>query len=362
MSTVLLADDDKLIIEILTDALELKGYNVLQATNGVEALDKLKHFHPDIIVCDIAMPKLDGYEVLAEAKKNVDTFNIPFIFLTALESKVREGMNLGADDFLAKPISIEVLVAAIESHLSKKRAEQRFYDKKNEEFKQNIIRSLPHEFRTPLNGIIGFSNLIVGSGDNININDIKLMASEISNSGNRLLRLVHNYTHYISLYNQQQNSSKEATDVPLIHLQNAIHFILNKYAFPTNRRKDFVVNIASNAKFKIKEEDLIHIIDNLLDNAFKFSKEGEAVIISAEERDDSYKLVFYNEGRGLSQEEVKAISPLVQFERKTYEQQGVGLGLAIVKLICLLNDVKITFEGEKFKFARIILEFKKIAS
>jgi DNA-binding response OmpR family regulator len=121
MKKVLLIEDDTTLRENTAELLELENFKVLTATNGLEGLDKAKKELPNVIVCDIMMPKLDGYGVLEGLSKSDKTKYIPFIFLSAKTERkdVRKGMNLGADDYITKPFEEEELITAIESRLAK---------------------------------------------------------------------------------------------------------------------------------------------------------------------------------------------------------------------------------------------------
>ncbi|WP_347925559.1 response regulator [Pontimicrobium sp. SW4] len=121
MKTILLIEDDTVLRENTVELLELSNYKVISASNGKIGVDKAKLALPDIIICDILMPKLDGYGVLNALAKNNNTKHIPFIFLSAKTERqdIRKGMNLGADDYITKPFSEDDLISAIESRLAK---------------------------------------------------------------------------------------------------------------------------------------------------------------------------------------------------------------------------------------------------
>lgn len=121
MTKVLLIEDDSVLRENIAELLELSDFEVLTAPNGKLGLKSININMPDIIVCDIMMPELDGYEVLNEVTKNNKTKHIPFIFLSAKteHQDVRKGMNLGADDYITKPFTEDELVSAIKSRLAK---------------------------------------------------------------------------------------------------------------------------------------------------------------------------------------------------------------------------------------------------
>lgn len=121
MKKVLIIEDNEDVRENTADILELAGYSVTTAENGKVGVEKANKLLPDVIVCDIMMPELDGYEVLHELNKNTKTAGIPFIFLTAKTEKIdmRKGMNLGADDYVTKPFTENELIDAIESRIKR---------------------------------------------------------------------------------------------------------------------------------------------------------------------------------------------------------------------------------------------------
>jgi CRP-like cAMP-binding protein/CheY-like chemotaxis protein len=128
---VLIIEDNNDIRENIVEILELAGYEVFAADNGKVGVDLAVKNLPDIVLCDIMMPELDGYGVLYMLNKYPETAAIPFIFLTAKAERVdlRKGMEMGADDYLTKPFDDMELLNAIESRLKKKEAQQAFYSK-----------------------------------------------------------------------------------------------------------------------------------------------------------------------------------------------------------------------------------------
>ncbi len=121
MKTILLIEDDSALRENTAELLELSDFEVITAPNGRVGIDLAKEHHPDIVVCDIMMPEVDGYGVLEALSSNQTTQHIPFIFLSAKteHKEVRLGMNMGADDYLTKPFEEDELISAIESRLAK---------------------------------------------------------------------------------------------------------------------------------------------------------------------------------------------------------------------------------------------------
>ena len=121
MKTILIIEDDTVLRETTAEILELENYGVITAANGKRGIEQAKIMVPDLIICDIMMPELDGYDVLKTLSEDEKTKRIPFIFMSAKTEMldVRKGMDLGADDYLTKPVKEELLLSAIESRLVK---------------------------------------------------------------------------------------------------------------------------------------------------------------------------------------------------------------------------------------------------
>lgn len=138
--TILIIEDNDDIRESTTEILELANYQVLTADNGKMGVEIATKQHPDLILCDIMMPELDGYGVLYLLNKSSETAAIPFIFLTAKAERIdmRKGMEMGADDYLTKPFDDVELLNAIESRLQKKEKQQAYYSKSLESL-DNLI-------------------------------------------------------------------------------------------------------------------------------------------------------------------------------------------------------------------------------
>ncbi|MGI9545715.1 MAG: response regulator [Flavobacteriaceae bacterium] len=122
MKKVLLIEDDTVLRENTAELLELAGYEVVTASNGRNGIQAAKQYRPDVIVCDIMMPQMDGYQVLETLSEDRDSHGVPFIFLSAKTERkdVRKGMELGADDYITKPFEEAELIGAIESRLARK--------------------------------------------------------------------------------------------------------------------------------------------------------------------------------------------------------------------------------------------------
>lgn len=131
MNTILIIEDNTILRKITARILSLAGYNILEAGNGRIGVNLAMQYKPDLILCDIMMPGLDGYGVFNQLSQNAETAHILFIFLTAKAERndFRKGMDMGADDYLTKPFEKKELLNAVESHLAKKQKREAFYSR-----------------------------------------------------------------------------------------------------------------------------------------------------------------------------------------------------------------------------------------
>ena len=347
-SKILVIEDKDVMRENLLELLEAEEFEAIGAENGKMGLESALKDLPDVILCDVMMPELDGYGVLKRLRSHRETATIPFIFLTAKADRVdlREGMELGADDYLTKPYTPDEVLKAIGTQLKKQEAIDSSAESKLEELRNNIIHSLPHELKTPLNGILGFSELIVYKCEQLNLQDIREMAEGIRRSGERLHRLIQNYLLYAEL--ELLASNPEEVELLRSHrVESTKSLITDRILIKSqtaNRLADLLFDM-QDSPAHISDIMLNKIVSELIENAFKFSKEETPVRINTRCKDNQLILEVINEGRGMTPEQIAKLGAYMQFERRLYEQQGSGMGLSIVKRIAELHAGQLIIES-----------------
>lgn len=361
---ILVIDDEDLIRKLIIEIIELEGFEAISAEHGLQGVEFAKTYHPDLIICDVTMPYLDGLGTLAALRKDPQTASIPFIFLTAKidHSDIRQGMNLGADDYLPKPVGREELVTAIRAQFQKHSWMRDQYEKKMEELRRNISSSLPHELRTPLNGILGMSELLMDVYDTFTREEILEMVRDIHTSAKRLHRLVENFWLYAKL----ETLSTDPGHLEVIRKQAqtfSAKAIIEKVAVTKardfNRVPDLHLTVAEEA-VKISDSHLAKVTEELLENAFKYSLPGTPVIVTGTVGPDTYLLTVVEYGRGMTANQIADIGAYMQFERTIYEQQGAGLGLAIVQRIIEINEGSLRIESIPDQQTKIEVELPKL--
>ncbi|NEQ35726.1 MAG: hybrid sensor histidine kinase/response regulator [Okeania sp. SIO3I5] len=348
MKKILVIEDEKPILTIITDILEAEDFVVIGAKNGRVGIEKAQQEVPDLILCDVMMPEVDGYGVLKSLRKNLATEAIPFIFLTAKSTKadLREGMELGADDYLTKPFTRNELMKAINTRLDKQRVIERKTQEQLDDLRSSITLSLPHELRTPLNGIIGYSQLIIEDFPDLEEDEIFTMLENINFSAHRLYRLIQNFLLYtdLELLSRDRDRLQLFKAGELSNPKSIIKEVALEKAKKFNRLKDLDVT-SDNANLKISEPNFRKIIDELLDNAFKFSIPDTKVEVIGRLVNNIFAVDFIDRGTGMSINEISNVGAYKQFNRRIYEQQGSGLGLVIAKRMTELHNGKLIIES-----------------
>ncbi len=349
MKKILVIEDDASLREFMIKYfLEKQGYAVITAENGAVGLEKAKHDIPDLIISDIMMPQMNGYEVLRALQQSPDTAEIPFIFLTAMSNRsdIRNGMNLGADDFLVKPFMSQELLNAINKRFEKKAKLEIRANQRLENLREKIARVLPHEFRTPLSTILGVSNILLEECDDMPKDELKEMLTFLNVSAKRLNRLIENYLLYVSLENIVDFEELRSASVMV-----SKEFILEQFAQQAQRYdrvSDLVVEGIpddDSISIAISEPHFVKLIEEVCDNACKFSEKDTPIHITLSTRGNSYVISCSNAGVGMTHQQIQEIGAFMQFERELREQQGAGLGLVLARKIVELHDGSLTIES-----------------
>jgi signal transduction histidine kinase len=256
-------------------------------------------------------------------------------------------MELGADDYLTKPFSHKELMAAVNARLDKQAEMQRQSDKRLNELRGNITLALPHELRTPLNGIMGLAQIMIEDYATMPPAEVLETSRFIHDSALRLHRLIENFLVYsqIELMASEAKVIDTSSAVKPVAVQEMVPDLVRKIAARHKREGDLLLKI-EHASLLVPAENLSKIVEEVADNAFKFSEPGKPVLVAAVVQFDQCRLSFTDKGRGMTPEQISRIAPHMQFERHTFEQQGAGLGLVIAKRITELLGGQFQIESK----------------
>jgi two-component system, sensor histidine kinase and response regulator len=356
MPTILVIDDEESVRLPLSDLLRFDGFDVLEAKDGKSGVEMATEEVPDLIICDIMMPGMDGFEVLEALRKFSFMAMTPFIFLTARidPADTERGLNLGADDYVCKPFEPTQLIERIRSRLGKYRIMK---DSLNE-VRSNLIGKVPHEFKTPLNGILGFASMMKENAHMLNSGEVRDFSSLILESGERMLQTVVNYVRYLEL---QIDLGQD--EIPGKYCDTHCHFevvdmdrVLGRLFNQFPERKNDVDRFIQPVGLALEGDDLEYMVYQLVENALKFSRSASRVSISTVVDADSYVLSVADRGQGMSNDQISKLGPFIQLNREEQEQQGLGLGLSVVDSICRLYGGSISITGQPGDGTRVILK------
>ncbi|MBX3045346.1 MAG: response regulator [Candidatus Kapabacteria bacterium] len=360
---ILVIEDEPEINRDLVRFLELSDYEVINAADGNAGFLAAVNNIPDLIISDIMIPGLNGYELLKKLQENPETAAIPVIFLSAKTNKfdIREAMNLGADDFITKPYDVDELLNTVKVRLEKKHKRESHLTQKIENLQTNLRKTMPHEIRTPLNVILGFSEFLMKNKKIIKESDVLDMIKNIHQSGQRLQRTFENYLLYANLElicateSERMKFQKNKTFMADIFIRDVA---LGK-ASEFQRDEDLILELVD-ADVLIYEEHFKKLIDEILDNSFKFSEKSTEISIKTSFENKIFIIIVKDFGRGMNQEQIRKLEEFVQFDRNTYEQQGTGLGLSIIRRIIDIYSGKFEIRSVQEEFTEIEIHLPAI--
>lgn len=356
MTTILIIEDDESLRESIAEILQFEGFSTLMAFEGRQGFEMAVQHIPDLIICDGMMPVMDGFEVLNKIRQDPTTKLIPLIFISALAERenTRKGMDLGADDYLVKPFTRLELLKTVRSRLTRLHQQEKRQQDVVSDLKMKVLRSLPHELNTPLNGIIGFGQLLKDEALSLTTDEVAAYGTHIHASGLQLYRHIQNYLLLSEL--EMSDESHFSGVEPWNNAMDICREVAQSIAMKYQRTNDLSF-VGADVSIMIAEQEFKKLMEEVIDNAFKFSQPGSAVSVVMHQELGNLRISVTDQGRGMQQSEIEKIGMYEQFKRMVYEQQGLGLGLAIVRKLVTLHHgrFQIKSQPEKQTIVEVIL-------
>ena len=355
MTSILVIEDTQGVREEIVDILGFEGFDVRQAANGRLGYEAAVADPPDLVVCDLMMPELDGYGTLEALRANPATAAVPVLFLTARADRpdMRRAMELGADDYLTKPFSAEDLLKAIEATLAKRKQVKEHAEEQLTTLRTQLARALPHELRTPLQTIVGYADLLRDPAGLSSFDEVALMGTRILEAAQRLERMTENFLFYAQLNMTAaplQPSATGATHDGGVLTRN----LATKQAAASGRAADLRLDVAD-VGCGLVPKHFTKVVEELVDNAFKFSSAGSVVDVALVATPTGVRLTIRDHGRGMDPDQIARVGAYMQFDRALHEQQGCGLGLGIAQRIATLWDGALTIERPEDGGTRVVV-------
>jgi len=361
--TILIIDDIRINVMLLESILS-EEYQVISATDGHMGLMLASEKKPDLILLDIVMPEMDGYEICKQLKSNPETQAIPVIFVSAKDKIDDEmkGLEFGAVDYIAKPLAEELVKLRVAIHLGiaedKKIHAQLTEEKSQAEIVSrttvDILSRISHEFRTPLNAILGFAQLLQ-MDDDLLIEQAESV-EEIYKAGGHLLNLISGVL--------ELNDFHFPEEIPLnlstVSLQDLIKTVLAGYEPLASERHIEINNLialSEDITLRVDASRLNRSLENLISNAVLYNREYGKIILSYEIQGDNLKICIQDSGEGLTEAEIEQVFHPFDRLHKHATIEGAGLGLLITRSLMDSLEGKLGVESTPNEGSTFWLEF-----
>jgi signal transduction histidine kinase len=314
---------------------------------------------PDIIISDIAMPGGDGEDLLRRIRQHPDLANKQVVLMTGDAHRLgpRHGMEVGADDFLSKPVSLEALISCVEARLKRAQVHWRVEDRALERLRASLHSNLPHEFFTPLGGILGLTDILRTEWDGLPAEEAKELVHDIHQSALRLHRTLRNYLMVLEL-REAGDPSKLPPPLCATDVEERIWSGVRTVARRRGRKGDIEVRIEP-CSILVQPDDLGVLVEELVDNACHYSRQNTPVTV---ELDRNGALTVADHGRGMTAEELKNVGVFQQFERPVQEQQGLGIGLVLVTRLATKCGTRPVIESTVGQGTKVRVAFIKASA
>ncbi len=361
---ILIVEDDDALLRGVTDLLEMAGYDVSQAGDGSIALGMMERMGhaPDLIVSDIGMPNMDGFEFLGAVRARQRWLTIPFIFMTAKDEKedIRSGKLHGADDYITKPFEFRDLLISVQSALNRREQLSAMQASEMEALRQQILKVLNHEFRTPLSYIVAYADLMANSPSFKHSAELRQYIYGIMEGSERLKRLIESFLTLAELESGTGAKIFEARKTVIDNLPALLGRVIEAQHDRAAER-GVAVRLIADTKAPPLIGDTTYLelaLLHLLDNAIKFSPKQQAsmVTVSLLSDDEHIVVAVCDQGRGIAASEHRRLfETFYQIDRDHNEQQGTGAGLAIARHVAHLHGGQIALESEPGKGSCFLL-------
>ena len=355
MTKILLIEDEGPLRSEVAEWLMFEGYDIVEAEDGIQGVDIAFSYMPDLILCDIMMPRLDGYGVLLEVNSNPSTVATPFIFLTAKASHedLRGGMNSGADDYITKPFTRQELLLAIQRQLDKRLAREQWHNHEvqqlhealAQEHEQRIVKAklvgmFSHDFRNPLSTILSSNGLLRDYSDRLDEQKRLIHMNRIDASVRQLMQMLDD----MMIVTQMEAGSLQFNPEPL-KITQIIQNIVEEFQAINNEACTVTFETQINDTALVDVRLIRQIASNLISNAIKYSPPGTEVLVTLQAQDENYIFTVQDHGIGIEAEDQEHLFNAFQRGSNVGKVTGTGLGLAIVKQAVSLHNGSIQLQS-----------------
>jgi signal transduction histidine kinase len=343
MTRILVIEDERGLRDDMVDALNMSAFDVIAASDGEQGLELARQQHPDVILCDLRMPVMDGFQVLQHLREDTALAVTPVILITAQNDRdtMRSAMKLGADDFITKPFSVEELLSAVEARLERRNTFVRDAEGKLEQAKLRLTRMIAHELKTPLISMQTVIEVVNRRMGGMNDQDLGDMLASMDAGGRRLNHLVEQMVLVTQLDSgvlQRATLAQQGVPANMSDLFNSAITLGRRFC--STREDVTIVAEDFDVPYPVlcHPQAIKHALAELIANALKFSPQNGRVTVGGWKSGRAVWVTITDCGAGMSPEQLEQIgAAFTQIERDMREQQGMGMGLMLAQRIIKLH-------------------------
>jgi len=352
MATILLVDDNTKNLQILGSVLNENGYQVAMAKDGHTALKMVKKVSPDLILLDVMMPEIDGFEVCRLLKADEETAPIPVVFVTAKTEvdEIVKGFTVGGVDYVTKPFNREELLVRIKTHIDLKKSKEIVEQQAKElqranGLKDKVFSVIAHDLRGALGSFREFANMMTDNRIQLSQEELQEFFVALKEQADTTFDLLENLLWWSRCQRKVVKPSIEQFD-----LRENIDSIIQSLEYLL-KKKELTIDVAvTPGIFVVADQQLIRVVfKNLIHNAIKFSKTGGKIEIQATPNDKLVTITVQDYGVGIEKEDLpKLFDENIHFTTYgTDGEKGSGLGLQVCRDLLNYSQGNISIQSDE---------------
>lgn len=365
MTTILVIDDDRNLLESLLTLLEFEGYHPVGASNGQDGIALAREHLPDLIICDIIMPEVNGYDVLHALRDAPETRTIPLIFLTSKAARhdQRQGMASGASDYLTKPFTFEEFLRAIRARLNRQDTVQQVYQQQIDTLRQAVVFALPPDLRAPLGDILTGTDHLLRDATTLTTGDVYRTGNALHTAAQQLHRQIENYLIFAQLEILQLDPSRvivqrdSSVDDPAAMIRATVQ----SASEAAQRQDDLQLGKLASAAIRITADSLRKIVEELISYTLAASPAGATVQVTAEAESDTYTLTIMAHDTTLPPAIADALSAPVRLGDQLRTHDAPVLGLIVAQHLLRAHNGHLRWHNTARRF-RWVAQFARLES
>ena len=363
---ILIVDDNPRNLQVVAEILDANGYSIALANNGEKALNYLEKKDADLVLLDIMMPDMDGYEVCLKIKESEKSKDIPVIFLSAKSETqdIVQGFKIGGVDYITKPFNKEEILVRIKNHLELKNARD-IIKAKNAELeesekhlkelnftKDKFFSIISHDLRNPVSAFVNLTELLYTEFNEFNDEEKFEFVATMYKSSKSVNDLLEN----LLTWSRAQSGKIKFTPIA-INVESIVNKIFSQLELNAKKKNlNLINNTAGKPNVYADMNMITTIVRNLVSNAIKFSRDGGEIIVNAEGKADFLEISIIDNGIGMEKDIINKLFRIDVHHTSlgTNKEKGTGLGLILCKDFAEKNGGTIRVESEPQKGSAFI--------